>query len=250
MVNIKAHIEDMLNNSTLSDEEKLQLLGRAQERYVKLKVTMPPVRAAAAEAVANAVAPPTAEEAEEVATGTMLDASMLPQQYAKKFARFQKFLGNNPKLIAKNAQNEMIVGGKVLTGSNFDDLIRNLYVPNKKYNITGSVQLTSALAKAALSPTIVSNRDIKMGLATSKEESSDSTFHTPRGEPRNPFEPPHSPYIPIARKRARPSTPSLRSAEKANKIAFPFKGFIGGTSQYGKGGHPPGKHPRILKLYH
>ena len=241
MVNIKAHIEDMLNNSTLSDEEKLQLLERAQERYGKLKVMMPPARAAAAEAIApaNAVAAPTAAEG-DVATGTMLDASMLPTQYAKKFARFQKFVGNNPTLISKNAQNEMIVEGKILTGSNFDDLIRNLYLPNKKLNVTGSDQLTSALSKASLSPSIVSNRDIKEGLSTPKRGSSSSTFQTPaKGSPKTSDSPePH--------KRIRGDTPSIPPL----KFTLPFAKSSSSTSQHGNGSRPPGKHPRILKLYH
>ena len=67
----------------------------------------------------------------------MFQAVNVPANRKKKFAKFLKFVEDNPDLIAKNEQNELIVEGKTLEGSNFDDLIRNIYVHNTKYNLTG-----------------------------------------------------------------------------------------------------------------
>ena len=46
----------------------------------------------------------------------------------KNLKRFMKFVEKNPDLIGKNEQNEMIVEGKTLEGSNIDDPLRNMYV--------------------------------------------------------------------------------------------------------------------------
>ena len=48
-----------------------------------------------------------------------------------------KFVEDIRDLIGKNEQKEMRLEGKTLEGSNFDDLLRNIYVQNSKYNLTG-----------------------------------------------------------------------------------------------------------------
>ena len=56
----------------------------------------------------------------------MFQAVNLPANRKKKFNKFLKFVEENPDLIAKNEQKEMVLEGKTLEGSNFDDLIRNI----------------------------------------------------------------------------------------------------------------------------
>ena len=67
----------------------------------------------------------------------MFQAVNLPANRKKKLAKFLKFVQENPDLIVKNEQNEMVVEGKTLEESNFDDLIRNIYVHTTKENLTG-----------------------------------------------------------------------------------------------------------------
>ena len=78
----------------------------------------------------------------------MFQAVNLPPNRKKKFNKFLKFVKENPDLIAKNELNEMVVEGKTLEGSNIDDLIRNIYVQNTKYNLTGIHDFSHALSKA------------------------------------------------------------------------------------------------------
>ena len=91
----------------------------------------------------------------------MFEGVNLPANLKKKFNKFLKFVEENPDLIAKNEQNAMVVEGKTLEGSNFDDLIRNIYVQNTKYNLTGIQEFSQALSKPNLSNSAISNCKIK-----------------------------------------------------------------------------------------
>ena len=71
-----------------------------------------------------------AQESTEMArsTASMFQSLKIPANGTTKFAKFLKFIEENLKLIAKNDQNQMILEGKRLAGSNFDQKIRNHYV--------------------------------------------------------------------------------------------------------------------------
>ena len=69
----------------------------------------------------------------------------------------------------------MVVEGKTLEGSNFDDLIRNLYLHNTKYNLTGIHDFSQALSKANLSTSSISNSKFKQLMTPTKQ----TQFHTP-----------------------------------------------------------------------
>ena len=132
MVKIRTQIEDTLSNSKLNDTEKLDILERAQEKYGNLKDSMRPTKTPIVER--SRTAPATIEVTPP--EPQMFQAVNLPANRKKKFNKFLKFVQENPDLLAKNEQTEMLVEGKTLEGSNFDDLIRNI-VDNTKHNLTG-----------------------------------------------------------------------------------------------------------------
>ena len=243
MVKIRAQIEDTLNNSKLTDAEKLDILERAQEKYGKLdesvRPTHPPImEQAAAEPGSVEVTPSTAP---------MFQSLKLPANRSKKFAKFLKFVDDNPNLLAKNEQNEMILEGNRLAGSNFDHLIRNLYVAKSDYNLTGIGDLTHALSKAKLSPSAISNSKFKTLVSPSKSPQ----FHSPQAK-----SPPKSaPSSPISTETAHPLAPPNplkhgRPQDAAPRQTGPSSKTVkAGHSLAGKGRIPPGKRPRMLKLY-
>ena len=114
MVKIRTQIEDALSSSKLTDTEKLDILERAQEKYGKLKDSMRTTKTPIVEegGTAPASIDVTAPEL------PMFQAVNLPANRKKKFAKFLKFVEDNPDLIAKKDQNEMVVDGKTLEGSN------------------------------------------------------------------------------------------------------------------------------------
>ena len=142
MVKISTQIEDTLSSSKLTDTEKLDILERAQEKYGKLKDSIRPTKTPIVEESGTAPATIDVTPSEP----PMFQAVNLPANRKKKFNKFLKFVEENPDLPAKNDQNEMVVEGRTLEGSNFDDLIRNIYAHNIKYNLTGIHDFSQALS--------------------------------------------------------------------------------------------------------
>ena len=170
MVKIRTQIEDTLSNSKLTDTDKLVFLERAQEKYRKLTDSMPPTKTPIVEEGGTAPATIDVTPSEH----PMFQAVNLPANRMKRFAKFLKFVEENPDLIAKNEQNEMVVEGKTLQGSSGDDLIRNIYVHNTKYNLTGIPDFSQALTKANLSNSAISNSKFKQLMSPPKQ----SQIHT------------------------------------------------------------------------
>ena len=69
----------------------------------------------------------------------------------------------------------MVVEGKTLEGSNFDELIRNIYGHNTKYNFTVIQYFAQALSKANLTNSAISNSKFNQLLTPPKQ----SQFNTP-----------------------------------------------------------------------
>ena len=122
MVKIRAQIEDTLNNSKVTDTEKLDILERAQEKYGKLKDSIRTTNTTIVEE--SGTVPATIDVT--TSEPPMSQAVNLQANRKKKFNNFLKFVEENPDHIAKSEQNQMVVEGKTLEGSNFDDVIRNL----------------------------------------------------------------------------------------------------------------------------
>ena len=149
-------------------------MERAQEKYGKLEdsvrpAKMPFLEEAASEHGSVEVTPSTVP---------MFQSLKTPANRSKKVAKFLKFVDENPNLLAKNEQNEMILEGNRLAGSNFDHLFRNLYVAKSDYNLTGIGDLTHALSKARLSPSAISNTKFKSLVCPTKS----SHIHSPQAK--------------------------------------------------------------------
>ena len=264
MVAIQKQIEDVLTSSSISDAEKVNLLDRARVRFVKMKenlhpartlppaidvvptppVAAPPAVLGSAPPAVDGSAPPVAVGATPVATRLdtgvgpspqpIYDTVQLPQQYEAKFANLKAILDKNPNLITKNANNEMIVQGKVIPGSNFDHLMRNMYVRSQSYNLTGLTDLMSALRRVNVPTNFLSNKDAIAILKPTYTYKS-----TPSRPVKTPFHVPHK-----RRKQVSPASPTqVRSSQKVESGEDTFH-----SPQEGKG-HPPGKRPRVLFLY-
>ena len=184
MVKIRAPIGDPLKNSKLTDTEKLDILERPQEKYGKLEKSVRPTQTPFRE---QAAAEPGSVEVTP-STAPMSQSLKLPAKRSKKFAKLLKFVDENPNLLPKNEQSEIILEGKRLAGSNFDHLIRNLYVAKTDYNLTGIGDLTDALSKANDSPSAISNTKFKSLVSPTKSPQ----FHSPlaksppKSEPSSP----------------------------------------------------------------
>ena len=128
-------------------------------------------------------------------------------------------------MVSKNSKNEMVLAGKAIPDSNFDNLVRILYVKNSKYNLTGLESFAQTSNKARLPSSLLSNSEfspllkaVSATAPTSPTILGKATLATHKGKTRD----------------------ENLSAEEGDA-----------ESQSGKGKPhpPPGKRPRILKLY-
>ena len=273
MVSIQGKIEDILGNTKLADAEKVELLRRAQSKFESLKETLHP-------AAVKDLGKPEEDAAPSAGPGDIMSTVTLPAQFGSKLSSFTRFLEAHPGLLDKNAQNEAVVEGRPIAGSNFDDLVRNLYVYKSSNNLTGVYDLTNALVKANISTSLVSNRrfinllhppPLKPQLIPPVASTSSTALHSEQSST-------------ISRaKRAKSSeresgTPLKATSKHKHKKKpeekgwhFPSASYLNPFSttshtnmpaleddpafstpeekQHGTGRHPPGKRPRILYLY-
>ena len=186
----------------------------------------------------------------------------LPANRKNKFNNFLKFLEENPDIIAKNEQNEMVVEGKTLEGSNTDDLIRNIYVHNSNYNLTGIHDFSQALSKPNLSNSAISNSKFKQFMSPQKQ----TQFPTPvisaqRSPAQQTLQKGRNVFDISAHKRCYQGKDFAPNHESWLPPQKDVPGFYllnllksyskGSTTEQGAKGKraPPGKRPRMLKLY-
>ena len=191
ILKIQEEIEEILKAPEKSDDDKVSLLKIAQARFNKLRGELGPMPVPALNGLPiPAPAPPIADEPLDLvpAAPVLLTHPVdqphprghpqtiekketaigeegadphavvrLPTNFNKKFQALQKILKENRGLLSSNANEEMIIDGKPIIGSNFHDLIRCLYIPSQKYNLTGLSEFTLALYKAHINPDLFSN---------------------------------------------------------------------------------------------
>ena len=131
------------------------------------------------------------------------------KQLITKLSRF-------PHLINRNEDNEIILKGEVIEGSNFSDLIGSLYRRNSKMNLKGEQDLINLLGGMRISPEEISSRE-------SKDLLSNVEF------------------------KDAPTSPLREGKGRIKKRkSVPLKLPISHTKKLGP---PPGKRPRILRVY-
>ena len=201
MPNLKGQIEETLNNSKLSDAEKLEILHRAQDRYDKIQESVGP------KTLKTEIAQPEINE-------TALPSVLFPCHYGSTFSKFKEVIATMPSLIKKSPKNVMIIEGTTIAGSKFHDLIKHLYVPNRNLNVTALNEVTAALLKANLKPNLISNKAFKQRLFHSEPARSFLGSPSPgTSHPRSPsLSPaPSPPASPISQSLAAPHS-LLRSS--------------------------------------
>ena len=129
----------------------------------------------------------------------------------------------------------MSVQGKVIRGSKFDEIMRNMYVRNQSHNLTRLTDLMSALRRVNVPTHFLSNKD---AIAILKPTSTSKA--TPSRPVKTPFHVPH--------KRRKQVSPASPTQVRSSQLVESEEGETFHSPQEGKG-RPPGKRPRVLFLY-
>jgi len=148
----------------------------------------------------------------------------IPGNMEKKFSRLTEMLSRYPHLINRNEQNELVLSGKPVPGSNFNDLMTSLFSRLKSnLNLEGEQEFIEHLRQAQVHADDVSTKESKRLLEKEEEDEFADVPSSPKQSGTGRKKRPHS-------------TPKLPPSKP---IASPKKL-----------GPPPGKRPRILRLYH
>ncbi len=133
-----------------------------------------------------------------------------------KYNQFTAKLSRYPHLINRNAENEILLNGVPIAGSNFTDLIASLYRRNTKLNLKGEQDFINHLGSMGISPDEISTRESKALLTNVEfEEAPTSPLKVGTGR--------------IKKRKSVHFKPPISSNKKL--------------------GPPPGKRPRILRVY-
>ena len=212
MLQIQNQIEETLKTSNLSEEDKVNILQRAQQRFGEIKESIQP------RALQAAPDP-------EIQQSSLLELGQIPKQNERKVKKFEEFLTAHPGIIEKNEENEVRIDGELIPGSNYSHLLRNIYVHKGNQNLTGNASFINALKKVNLPASLVSNPKFKSELVGD-------------GPPKHEAPPP----TPEPPKHVRVHMPILHRKNKTRP-------YSPTPIQSGERHRPPGKRPRILRLY-
>ena len=149
----------------------------AEEVLLEEPVPEPAAAAPFEERVEGAVGAP-ARERREVATQSEAAVAWpsrvelsIPGNMEKKYSRLTEMLSQYPHLINRNEQNELVLSGKAVRGSNFNDLMTSLFSRLKSnLNLAGEAEFIEHLRQAKVHADDVSTKESKHQLAAEQEE--------------------------------------------------------------------------------
>ena len=121
-----------------------------------------------------------------------------------------------PHLINRNNQNDIVINGEPIVGSNFTDLIISLYRRSSQFNLKGESDFINLLCEMEISPDEISTKESKALLSTAEFKDA-------------------------------PTSPLKVGTGRIKKLkSVHFKSPISSNNKLGP---PPGKRPRILRVY-
>ena len=192
-------IKELLNDTNVPVDAKLNIFNQLQQRIKDVQAITKPVSG-----VTKVVAPtefagaPTAtpvmatnadgegevgneeelpkpvQKIEPLPQFEPIDESILKEvsiKTKKKAAEMLEKIKAQPQVIAKNENNEIILNGHLIKGSNFTDLFKSLYSQSFDSSQQGQIQFLKALNKLDIPLTLVSNTKTRNKLSELRVQS-------------------------------------------------------------------------------
>ena len=149
LAHLQTEIEGALErNGADTDEAKYALLQTLQNRFKAVKATAAPTQPVGLSTILPMPAPPvvaappappvvgappidSAPAQPEETESTQIRLSVL-QKAHRKAEQFVKLIGDNPSVVTVDDDNQVVLRGRTLYGSNIIDLINALYTPGMR----------------------------------------------------------------------------------------------------------------------
>ncbi len=189
---------------------------------------------------------PEAQLAHDVARRSMQTAPLLKfpnakdlrvTRYKKKYDELTDMISQNPHVINRGPGGELILNGRVIHGSSLDDLVRSLFIRSKSMNVQGDRQFLKSLHELNINPELISNATSKSILNSILNP--DVTLK-PESEPEESGgETEDDVYEEAIEGNGKRLRKGLKRSKTFSHPINPFK----------KLKPPPGKRPKILRLY-
>lgn len=234
MANLQQDMSDILGREDVSAEQKVKLLNVMQTRFQRLKDELPHAAltavAAATPAPPPAVDPPApvvvadAAAAPAVVVAAPAVAVAPSRKPSKKSHAFERLVWDHPQVISRADTGEVVVYGRRVQGSNYEDLVSMLNDPHSQANLTGLQSFLQALTSIGFKPSDARNPFV--GGYIDAYRKSASSHRSPSG----------------TRSRLR------GKRQRVGEVSEPQEGQ-GGFYVLHRGKRPPGKLFKVLRLF-
>ena len=163
-------MDDILNRNDLTVDDKLRLFQTAQTRFKALSSTEP-AKILAPQTLQPAPAPPAPAPAQpsiadepgpSISERTFINH--LDTKHRSKAKQLMEYLSTHPNAITSNQNNELVLNGETVAGSNFSDLFSNLYTYNSNSNRRGENDLLKTLNSLNAPTDLLTSTKIKTKL--------------------------------------------------------------------------------------
>ena len=161
---IEKEIDELLADVSIPNDEKLKTFTMLNNKFDILKP-----KASALPLIKDNVSVPTLatidgvieQNGAQIIDDNFYEKCNLPKQYRNKITEFLTTLKHNPNIIAASPNGELIINGNIIADSSFIESIREFYIHSQAHNTIGQTQLLHALSNINISPSLISNRDVR-----------------------------------------------------------------------------------------
>ena len=193
LANLKDKMDDVLVNEQLGSSERVKLFDSLMSSFQTLKQGAPLVatrgpdveqivkeepkikttkeEVPADQSSVKDIVEPTpvkskSEEDTQILEKQVWKGINLANRHINSFNELKKYVDGNPGLISKNKKGELVLEGKTIPNSNFDDLVRNLYYSARSQNLTGRPQFLSTLKSISVPLKLIKSKDVQKTYST------------------------------------------------------------------------------------
>jgi hypothetical protein len=181
MAHLQTKMAEILARTDLSAQKKLNLLSGQQNRFDKIKKDIGVLSGGPAPAAANKPNLPKDQaeeveeedeedeekEAEEAAADARPEFTFTPTTtlvcqmgvasiYEKKARNLMTKIQDHPEILRRTRYEEIDINGETISGTNFNELFKNMVGPKLKLNLPGIAQFLGALRQMGVKSTELS----------------------------------------------------------------------------------------------
>ena len=172
MVKLQEQMVETLMRQDLDAQQKLQLISGPQQRFDKLKMETNTLSGLPSKETGSSTPStdtpivkeePEPKEVKKETAESGLDVSSLKIQknFKERALNLMKTFSDSKGVISRNDNNELVVNGKPVQGSNFNELYTALFTPSASATRVGMSELLAGMRQLGLTKSEIVSGPIK-----------------------------------------------------------------------------------------